>query len=408
MSYYDILGLDKKASEKDIKKAYRKMAMKWHPDKNPDNKEAAEKKFKDVSEAYSVLSDSGKRSIYDKHGKEGLKGDSMSHGDMNNIFQEFFGGMGGFPFAGAFRTNMKFGGNMRQQAAVSIDKVHELPIILERFYTGRETNLQIERRVICRDCSGIGAIRREDIRKCPNCNGKGSCVRIRQLGPGFIQQIQQPCAPCGSKGKVVTPGRECRKCSGNKYQQIRERVSIKIPKGSKDGDTIKIVDKSDEVIGSVRTGDIVIVLREKPHKKFKRLNINNLFINQKILLSEALCGYSGKITHLDGREIEIHTEEIVKPGMILKINNEGMPYNNNPDKKGTLYIKFTIQFPDKLSEKRRDYIQKILPIRAHFNLNDALVKNNLNKLSENDKKLFDYKEDNNNVPESNGAQCVHQ
>ena len=391
--FYNILGVSENANEKEIKKAYRKLAVKWHPDKNPDNKEVAEEKFKKISNAYAILSDEEKRKIYDKYGEKGLEQMGGGGGASPfDIFERFFGGGGGghgggFPFMG-FQGG--FHNRFRKGTLKSPDVKREFIISLEKMYLGKTLKLKINRRVICLDCMGKGTTNPSAIKQCPNCGGKGQRIEMRMIGPGFMQQSSTPCHACNQTGKVITSGYECSSCEGSKYKKTIEVIQVHIPKGARNGENVVINGKSDEVIGASNTGDIILVLKEKPHPVFKRQG-PHLFIKQKVLLSEALAGYKGVITHLDEREFLINIDEVIKPGLVKVIRNEGMPNIKSPGTKGNLYIQFIVIFPRKLTKEQKKYCSMLLsPNKNKKEYNKKLKTTRLDSLSSQEKRTIQF------------------
>eukprot|EP01116_Phalansterium_solitarium_P020545 TRINITY_DN6103_c0_g1_i1.p1 TRINITY_DN6103_c0_g1~~TRINITY_DN6103_c0_g1_i1.p1 ORF type:complete len:284 (+),score=30.40 TRINITY_DN6103_c0_g1_i1:113-964(+) len=216
--FYERLEITPDADQDTIKKSYRKMAIKYHPDKNPNNPAAAEK-FKEVSEAYEVLSDPEKKEVYDKYGKEGLKeGGGMR--DAADIFAQFFGG--GSPFSSFF------GGGGRGGPKKGDDIVHELAVTLEDLYKGKTTKLSVTRNKICPKCEGSGTKVGGVSASCKTCNGSGRRMVIRQLGPGMIQQMQTVCDDCGGKGETVKEEDKCKQCKGKKVEKEKKILHVHI------------------------------------------------------------------------------------------------------------------------------------------------------------------------------------
>ena len=415
-AYYKTLNVKEQTNQKDIKKAYRKLAMKWHPDKNPDNKEEAEKEFKKVSQAYEVLSDPQKKEIYDKYGEEGLEQSGGGGGPSPfDIFEQVFGGGGGrgggFPFMG---FSGGFHNKFRQKSNRGNDVIREFPVSLNKLYVGKTIKIKIDRRVVCLDCMGNGASDKNAIKICPNCRGKGTCVEMRMLGPGFIQQSTKPCRTCSQTGKVISAGCECKTCNGKKYNQKKEIVSFKIPKGSVNNDKIVIKNKSDEEIGTTNTGDLILVLKEIAHHQFKRQG-PHLFIQKNIFLSEALSGYTGVIEHLDNRKISFTIDEVISPGTVKVIRGEGM---KTTSEFGNLYIQFTVSFPKSLTTEQKKYCSMLLsPNKKNKNITDNkdTIKKELDMLTSYEKRTIEFpsvldknddyleKSDDDSHP-----QCVHQ
>mmetsp|Transcript_107104 Transcript_107104/g.313216 ORF Transcript_107104/g.313216 Transcript_107104/m.313216 type:complete len:520 (+) Transcript_107104:106-1665(+) len=273
--FYKLLEVDKNASDSEIKKAYRKLAVKHHPDKGGDPE-----KFKEITRAYEVLSDSDKRSKYDRFGEEGLEGDGG--GDPSDIFEAFFGGGG--------RRGGGGGGRRRQKTK---DVVQPLKCTLEQIYNGQTKKMAITRQVIDKQ---------KGVVTCSDCDGRGVKVEVIRMGP-MIQQMQSACSSCGGNGKSF------------KTKQEREVLEVHIQKGSPDGHKISFREMADEH-PDADPGDVIFVVKQQEHKEFKRKGAD-LFIERKIALVEALCGVQLTIEHLDGRKLFIKTQpgEIIKPMM---------------------------------------------------------------------------------------------
>ncbi|KAB5537586.1 hypothetical protein DKX38_015119 [Salix brachista] len=310
VDYYNILKLNRNATEEDMKRAYKRLAMKWHPDKNPVNKKEAEAKFKLISEAYDVLSDPNKRQIYDLYGEEGIKSFDQIPPPTNNagasfrfnprdaedIFAEFFGGGGGSGGVGkgSFRNNNgnNYGAEVNRKAAPVESK---LLCTLEELYKGTRRKMRISRSV-------------------PDDFGK----------PKTVEEI----------------------------------LKIDIKPGWKKGTKITFPEKGNQEPG-ITPADLIFVVDEKPHSVFKR-DGNDLVVNQKISLLEALTGKTIELTTLDGRYLPISVTDIVKPGQELLVTNEGMPISKEPTKRGNLKIKFDVTFPTRLTVEQKSDLKKAL------------------------------------------------
>ncbi|XP_061190149.1 dnaJ homolog subfamily A member 4-like [Saccostrea echinata] len=362
--YYDILGVKPTAQPDEIKKAYRKLALKYHPDKNPDEPE----KFKLISQAYEVLSDPKKRDIYDEGGEEAIKGGG-SGGDFHNpfdIFDMFFGG----------------GGGRRGQRGPSKGKnvVHQLQVSLEDLYNGATRKLALSKNVICDKCEGRGG-KEGAVQKCTNCKGTGMQIKIHQLGPGMVQQIQTVCNECSGKGENINPKHRCKTCLGKKVNRERKILEVHIDKGMKDGENIRFAGEGDQEPG-LEPGDIIIVLDEKPHDVFQRRG-QDLVMTMELELVEALCGFHRTITTLDKRTLVISTipGEVVKTSDLKCVMNEGMPMYKNPFEKGRLIIKFEVKFPKNMKIEKIPELEKILPPRKEPIIPDGAEEHDLTEFN---------------------------
>jgi len=333
---YEALGVTPEASGSDIKKAYRKCALKHHPDKNPGPD--AEQKFKEISYAYDVLSDENKKRTYDRFGLEGLKegGGGGGHGgDPMDIFSAFFGG--GSPFGG--------GGHRHSGPRRGRDVVHELRISLEDLYNGVTKKLSIQRTVICSVCDGRGG--KGNPVKCSTCKGSGVQVRISQIGPGMVQQIQSTCSICKGEGETISDKDRCRPCNGKKTTREKRILEVHVDKGMVEGQKIPFRGMADEDPG-IEPGDVIIVLCEKEHDVFQRKG-NELIMKMKVGLNEALTGFSRAVKTLDDRELILTCipGEVVKHEGLKVAVGEGFPIYRNPFERGNLIVQFEVDYPDK-------------------------------------------------------------
>eukprot|EP00249_Psilotum_nudum_P014407 c24805_g1_i2 orf=254-1516(-) len=352
--YYDVLGVSKNASSDELKKAYRKAAIKNHPDKGGDPE-----KFKELAQAYEVLSDPEKRDIYDQYGeeaiKEGMGGGGGSHNPFD-IFESFFGGASPFGGGGSSR------GGRRQRRGE--DVVHSMKVSLEELYNGVSKKLSLSRNILCPKCGGKGSKTGASM-KCAGCQGSGMKVSIRQLGPSMIQQMQHVCPDCRGSGETIGEKDKCGQCKGEKVVQDKKVLEVHVEKGMRHGQKITFQGEADEAPDTI-TGDIVFVLQLKEHPKFKRKG-DDLFVEHTLTLTEALCGFQFVLAHLDGRQLLIKAApgEIVKPGQFKAVNDEGMPIYQKSFMKGRLYIQFAVDFPESgsLTPEQCRALEAILPGR---------------------------------------------
>ena len=336
IKFYEILGLDKNCSEHDIKKAYKKAALKYHPDRNPNNKEAAEKKFKEIGKAYKVLSDSNQRNIYDKYGEDALKHGGNDPGfSPFDMFEQMFGGMGG---GSAFNMGGIFNGMERQQSCKGKDIQRKMVLTFKEMMMGGSRMINHTRK-ICKN--------KDDIKICRECDGRGQNVHMVQIGPGMITQQITPCNTCKGVGKFV------------KYEEINEKLEIVIEKGSKKGDVVRFKEKANESLNIKILGDLVIIFDEEITETMQRQG-NNLVILKQILLSEALTGLTFNFEHPNDETITIYDENIIKPNEIKVVKGMGFPFKNSV-RVGDLIIKFMIIFPDKITSKQEELICEIFP-----------------------------------------------
>jgi len=399
---YDILAVPPTANASEIKKAYRKLALKYHPDKNPD----AGEKFKEISQAFEILSDENKKNIYDKHGMEGLKegGGGGGHNPMD-IFDMFFGGGMGRGGHGGFG-----GGHRHERERRGRDMVHPLKVSLEELYNGATRQLALNKNVICAKCNGKGG-KDGAVQTCNGCHGNGVKVIVRQLGPGMIQQMQTVCPDCSGKGEIIREKDRCKTCMGKKVVRERKILEVHIDKGMKDGQKVTFNGEGDQEPG-IEPGDIVIVLDEKEHPVFKRNGVD-LAIEMDVKLVEALCGFEKLVTTLDDRTLIVQNfiSDIIKPKDVKCIMNEGMPILRDPYSKGRLIIQFNVVFPEKgeIPAATLQQVEELLPAREEVLKTDDMEEVMLADYDPNTNSHMQYAEDSDDEGQHGpGVQCRTQ
>jgi DnaJ-class molecular chaperone len=346
-SYYDILGVAKDANVTTIKKARDKLAMKYHPDRlSGSNKEFGEAKFKEINEAYEVLSNPKKREIYDRLGKKGLEG-----------------GMGSDPMADLFN---------KQQSRHDIVPPIKIPIeiSLKDLYLGTSVTKEFERKNICKECNRTGC--KDKVRHpCKTCNGVGRSIQHIRRGP-LVQQIQVPCSTCNGNG-VELGTALCDTCHGLIFISEKYTITQEISPGSYNGKRIEIpnigLEIPPELINSeqkeskdIKRGSVILIIQELEHPVFKRTDTGDadLAIELKISLAESLCGFKRSIEHLDGRKLAIIETETVHDGELKVIKHEGMPLESNTSLHGNLIVKFVVEFPTSLSKQNKRILYSCL------------------------------------------------
>ncbi|CAG9797919.1 unnamed protein product [Chironomus riparius] len=344
---YELMNVNRNATDAEIKKSYRKLAMKYHPDKNPNPDEA--EKFKEITYAYEILSDPDKRKTYDRYGVKGLQEGGADTNDMfSHIFGSFFGGGGGGRSSGP------------QQCEPIV--MQELVTLEDLYVGGREIPRKITRIIGCTKCNGQGG---KNVKKCKECRGTGTKIIIHQMG-FMTQQIASKCNDCAGTGEFIDKKDRCDLCKGSKTIEDKKEVTIHIDKGMKHAQKIVFRGEGHHLPDTVQ-GDVIVVLKERDHETFKREG-NDLILQQTISITQALCGFDLLIKHLDGRDLHVKNPpgNVMKNGDIKCVTHEGMPLYKNPFEKGNLFINFTVEFPEKMDVDLIPQLEKCLPPRPAF------------------------------------------
>lgn len=353
--YYEVLGVAKDASAEEIKKAYRKLAIKYHPDKNPGDT-AAEDKFKEAAEAYNVLSDSDKKAKYDRFGHAGMGagaggfegfGGGFSMEDIFSRFGDIFGGgfgsgFGGFGDSGQRRRVVK-GSDIRIRVKLSLSEMAH----------GVDKTIKIPRLVKCSKCNGRGAESEADVRTCETCHGTGVVTRITQ---SFLGQMQSssPCPTCHGEGKIIT--KPCPLCHGAGVVKQVEEVSFKIPAGVAEGMQLTVQGKGNAAKGDGINGNLLVVIEELPHDELQR-DGDDLIYSLFISPSDAILGCSVDVPSLDGK-LRIKIEPGTQSGSILRLRSKGIK-NINGYGAGDLLVYVQIWIPKKISKEEKELLEKL-------------------------------------------------
>ena len=348
--YYEVLGVSKTATDEEIKKAYRKLAKKYHPDMNPGDKDA-EKKFKEASEAYAVLSDKEKRSQYDQFGHAafdgtggfGAGGFDFTGADFSDIFGDLFGGMfGGSRSRGPSNGPMK-GSNIRTSVRITF---------LEAVF-GTEKELTLNLKDPCPTCNGTGAKPGTSPQMCPKCGGKGQVVFTQQSFFGTVRNVQT-CPDCGGTGKIIKD--KCADCAGTGYITNRKTINVTIPAGIDNGQSVRIREKGEPGINGGPRGDLLVEVIVSPHETFERDGFD-IFSIVKISYPIAALGGSVMIDTVDGR-IVYDIKAGTQTGTQVRFRNKGVPTLRNKEIRGNHYVTFVVDIPTKLSKEAKELLRQ--------------------------------------------------
>ncbi|KAG5190573.1 heat shock protein 40 [Tribonema minus] len=338
--FYAILGLKKTASDSEIKKAYRQLSLKYHPDKN--KSEDAATHFAEVASAYEVLSDPDKRSTYDNYGEEGLKQQEQQRGSggRGDAWDNFFGDFGGFP-----------GQRARDEVPRTANVEVPLRVSLRQLYSGDAFEASFVRQVMCLRAA-------ECEKRCPECMGPGVAMRTQKIAPGFVQQIQMRDDRCVARGKCWN--KRCTACPNGPTEPESVPLTVEVQKGMQDGEHIVFEESADEAAGH-KPGDLVLTIDTLPHAEFARHG-DDLFMEMDIDLLDALVGFETGFAHLDGRRVPVKQTGVTAPGTTRVLSGEGMPRRNprGQGSHGDLTIRFNVVFPKHLSPDQQRSIREVL------------------------------------------------
>jgi molecular chaperone DnaJ len=358
--YYEVLGVPKGASKDDIKKAYRKLAIKYHPDKNPGDKDA-EDHFKEATEAYEVLGDEKKRQTYDQFGFAGVEGmnggaghdySTVFHdfedifGDFGDIFSSFFGGGGGTRSQGGRQRRSSRGPDLR----------YNLEISFKDAVFGTKAEVNYTRNVTCTPCSGTGAEAGSGKKVCPTCGGSGQVRR----SSGFFS-IASPCPTCGGEGYIID--NPCASCHGSGLVRKQQKIKVTIPAGIESGKRINIPGQGDNASGGGPAGDLYVFITVKPHSYFER-DGNDVYCAIPISFTQAALGSEIQVTTLEDKKLKLKVPAGTQNGKILRIKNEGVPFLHNAAKRGDLYIKILVEVPKKISVRGKQLLKELADLEG--------------------------------------------
>lgn len=361
--YYEVLGLGKGASADEIKAAYRKAALKWHPDRwaggTEQEKKEAEEKFKEASEAYSVLSDPAKKAKYDQFGFAGVSGASgadFSEVDLSELLRTVFGNFGSFSGFSGFEDFFSSRSSRQHNANRKIrgkDISARVDLTLEEIATGCTKELTVERDRACRTCSGVGTKDASNIKACPTCGGSGEYKHVS--GSGFFSQVSvSVCPNCKGSGKTVS--NPCSSCKGSGLERVRETIRVNIPAGVADGMQFSMRGEGHSGPNGGPNGDLNILIRELAHSHLRR-DGNNLFYARVISVTDAILGTEIKVPCLDETRV-LKLPPGTQPGTIEKLQGKGLPSVNGYSK-GDLYVKILVWIPHKLKNAEKDALENM-------------------------------------------------
>ena len=349
--FYDVLGVNKNASPEELKSAYRKLAVKHHPDKNPGDK-AAEDKFKEASEAYGILSDQEKKQNYDNFGHAAFEGGGRQSGgfsggfggaDFSDIFEDFFGDFGGGGRSRSRRSTSNRGSDLR----------YDLSITLEEAYKGKKQDIKFSTTEKCETCKGNGSKPGSSPDRCTICGGNGK-VRSNQ---GFFT-VQQTCPQCAGSGEEIT--NPCNNCSGQGSKQASKKISVTIPKGVDDGTRIRLAGKGEAGTKGGASGDLYLFINVNSHDLFKRSD-ENLFFEFPISIADAALGTTIEIPTIDGGKAKIKIPDGTQNGKQFRLKGKGMPYMRGSGN-GDLYVQVNTEVPISLNKAQKELLEKFREI----------------------------------------------
>ena len=352
--YYEILGVSRDATEQEIKKAYRQMALKYHPDRNPSKE--AEEIFKEATEAYSVLVDKEKRRLYDMYGHSGVSDyqGGFTYADFNSdIFADFADIFNSFFMGDFFGTSRRRGRRSREDAVRGSDLQYTLQINLEEAVYGTETNIRIPKLETCQNCNGSGNDRNSKEVVCNYCHGTGQ-LRYNQ---GFLT-IARTCSYCGGRGRYVQ--NPCSNCQGRGRVEVSKTIKVKVPPGIDSGTRLRIKGEGEGGLYGGEAGDLYVLINVAEHTIYKRHN-NDLYAELEISLLQALLGDIITVKTLYGDE-KVTVSEATQPGTIITLKNKGVPYMNS-NERGDLHLQIKIKIPERLSNAEKELLMQWAKLR---------------------------------------------
>jgi molecular chaperone DnaJ len=355
--YYEVLGVSKSADETELKKAYRKLAMKYHPDRNKGDA-AAEKKFKEASEAYDVLRDPQKRQRYDQFGHAGVNGGGFGSSDFGSAnfedifshFSDIFGGdfFGGDPFGGRSQSRRRRGTGRPGE-----DMKLRVPLSMEEIAEGVEKTLKVKKHVKCESCNGSGAETDSDYETCSTCNGMGEVRQVSRTMFGQFVNVQ-PCHTCNGEGRIIR--NKCKTCGGEGRHRSEEKIKVNIPSGVATGNYITLRRQGNAGIRGGEPGDLIVLIEEKEHEYFQREG-NDIYYDLMISIPDAVLGTEVEVPTLKGKA-KVKIEAGTQPGKLLRMKERGIRGLNNSGI-GDQFIKMNVYIPKDLTSDERKHIEAL-------------------------------------------------
>lgn len=353
--YYEVLGISRSATPDEIKKAYRTLVKKYHPDVSKEPKDVAEAKFKEISEAYEVLSDPQKRSMYDQYGHAGVDGsfgaggfsmDDFTHGDdINDILNDLFGGV----FGGGGRRSSRGSSGPRQGDSLRYD----LEIDLLDVLNGKEVPINVRHTASCPECNGTGG-KGGKTQQCPQCHGQGVMQQVQRTM--FGQSIvRTTCSRCGGSGRV--PTEVCTRCGGSGHINKESKVSIQVPKGVEDGMSLRVPGAGDAGSNGGPSGDLYVVIHVKQNKDFER-NGSDLWTGVEVSYPKLVLGGTVTVSTIDGKNVEITVPKATQVGDVLRVPGQGLPEYNRSSR-GNMYVRMGVIVPKTVSAAERELLEKL-------------------------------------------------
>jgi molecular chaperone DnaJ len=361
--YYEVLGISRSASKEEIKNSYRKLALQYHPDRN--KSPGAEEKFKEISEAYAVLSDDEKRKRYDTYGHVGaeevFRGSEanfdeifkdMGFGGFRDIFEQIFGGRGGFGNVGndPFGFGFSFGGGRRKGR----DIIYDVELSLEEVLKGRKDEIELPKLEKCSNCGGTGSAPGTKPRKCTVCNGQGQTRRIYSQNRFSTFVSLEPCRTCQGQGEIID--KPCAVCSGSGKFKKNKKLKLEIPAGVEDGMTLQLRGEG-EPSENGPAGDLLIRVHIRPHSIFERLEDGNLLYNLNLKFTDLTLGTEIKVPTLDGQE-KLKIPPGTQPNTIMNIRGKGLPHYGSYGK-GDQLVRINVKIPTKLNDRQKLLLKEL-------------------------------------------------